>query len=414
MHAHVNQWVSFSGKNVLLLQGPVGRFFNRVANHLYSAGCGSVSKVNFNGGDAWFYTGPSVNFRASPSQWPQFCENFMTTRRIHAIMLFGDCRPVHKVAIAIAQRLGVEVWVFEEGYVRPNHITLERGGVNGFSQLPKDRAFYDQQAHVALKPEQAVGPTFAVAAWQAVVYYTVAALGWPLFGHYQHHRWLSMLDGLLWCRSLYRKWYYGLKESGVQDRLVSQQNKAYFLVVLQASLDQQILVHSPYNSVLEFMEEVVDSFAQYAPQDCLLVLKHHPMDRGYTDYTADMQRLTAKHGLQGRALYIHDQHLPTLLSHARGVVVVNSTVGLSAIDHATPVKVLGDAIYDVPGLTFQGPLQEFWVAAQAWAPDMDLHAKFRNYVIAATQLNGSVYKPLPGASGSGTIWPIMENIQGYR
>lgn len=42
--------------------------------------------------------------------------------------------------------------------------------------------------------------------------------------------------------------------------------------------------------------------------------------------------------------YIHDQHLPALLEHARGAMMINSTVGLSAIHHNTPLKVCGTAI----------------------------------------------------------------------
>lgn len=38
----------FSGKNVLLLQGPVGGFFRKIATKIPKA---KVYKVNFNGGD---------------------------------------------------------------------------------------------------------------------------------------------------------------------------------------------------------------------------------------------------------------------------------------------------------------------------------------------------------------------------
>ncbi|MBZ7929146.1 capsule biosynthesis protein, partial [Campylobacter sp. RM10542] len=40
----------FSGKNVILLQGPVGNFFYRLAKKLkkYNA---KILKINFNGGD---------------------------------------------------------------------------------------------------------------------------------------------------------------------------------------------------------------------------------------------------------------------------------------------------------------------------------------------------------------------------
>jgi capsular polysaccharide export protein len=74
-------------------------------------------------------------------------------------------------------------------------------------------------------------------------------------------------------------------------------------------------------------------------------------------------------------------------------VVINSTVGLSAIHHGVPLKNLGEAIYDMPGLTFQGELSEFW--NQAKNPIQNLYESFYNQVIRNTQINGSFYRRLP-------------------
>jgi capsular polysaccharide export protein len=147
------------------------------------------------------------------------------------------------------------------------------------------------------------------------------------------------------------------------------------------------------------------SFARHAPTGSLLAIKHHPLDRGYSDYTRLVQRLTREHQLEGRCHYIHDQHLPTLLRHARGVVVVNSTVGLSAVGEGVPVKVCGESIYDIQGLTFQGPLDNFWKNAHLAVPNAALYRAFKTYLISHTQHLGSFYKRLPGVSyHSGIMW----------
>ena len=49
-------------------------------------------------------------------------------------------------AIAVARRLRVAVYVFEEGYLRPDYVTLEPGGVNAASALPREPGFYLAQA----------------------------------------------------------------------------------------------------------------------------------------------------------------------------------------------------------------------------------------------------------------------------
>jgi capsular polysaccharide export protein len=154
-----------------------------------------------------------------------------------------------------------------------------------------------------------------------------------------------------------------------------------------------------------FIADVIASFAAHADPDHSLVIKHHPLDRGYHDYTRLIRKKALEHGAQGRVFYLHDQHLPTLLEHARGVIVINSTVGFSAIHHGTPVKVCGEAIYNMQGLTFQGPLDDFWTETQRHLPSPELYHRFRQYVIHHTQYNGSFYKRLeiPG-SLTGVVW----------
>ena len=116
--------------------------------------------------------------------------------------------------------------------------------------------------------------------------------------------------------------------------------KRYVLVPLQVHNDSQILRHSRFGSVANFIDEVLASFAVHSPAEQLLVFKHHPLDRPYNDYRRHIARRAAALGVAHRVHYIHDQHLPTLLMHAAGVVTVNSTTGLQSMYHGTPVITL--------------------------------------------------------------------------
>jgi capsular polysaccharide export protein len=139
------------------------------------------------------------------------------------------------------------------------------------------------------------------------------------------------------------------------------------------------------------------------------------MDRGYHDYSQLISGLARKLGLGGRCLYIHDQNLPSLLDTAQGVIVINSTVGLSALHHDTPLKVCGQAIYDMHGLTFQGSLDDFWDNSQKGKPDKNLLQCFQGYLLQYTQLNGSLYKCLHGEkSATGFSWNAKHNLIDVR
>ncbi len=395
-------------RNVLLLQGPVGPFFRKLATQLEHNGH-NVLKVNLNGGDFFYYQhGDFINYRNTPAMWPFWIESVIVEREIERIYLFGDCRRYHRQAIAIAKRLGVEIFVFEEGYVRPNYTTLERGGVNGNSEACEKTELSKslEAMEVPLPSEDTtsapVNSVFISAATSAMKYYIASAVMRRHFPGYEHHRSLKVFsEGLYWIRSGCRKMFYRWSERGVSNRLTNGE-MPYFLVPLQVHNDTQVTQHSDYGSVEEFIERVIVSFAG-AAENTNLVFKHHPYDRGYKCYKKHIRNLVRKHKVQGRVFYVHDTDLPALLRNASGSVLINSTVGLSSLYHQTPVKAMGDAIYDLAGLTHQGSLEAFWQSPGE--VDRDLFQKFREYLITKTQINGSVYTEVDAECGaSGMIW----------
>jgi capsule polysaccharide modification protein KpsS len=395
----------FGTTRALLLQGPMSPFFHRFARELRASGV-AVTKVNLNAGDALFCAGPgTVSYRGTLADWPGYLDGLLERERIDGIYLFGDGRPYHRRAIELARRRGIRLFVFEEGYLRPDWITLEEGGVNGHSSMSRDPAVYRQLAEHPRAPGRVthVGVTFRYGGWYSTLYSIALTLGRPLFWGYQHHRPLNFVsEAYRWVLGGVRKLVYRQREAGVQERLTSQLSQRYFLVALQVHCDYQ-LSHSPFATVEQFIEHVISSFARHAPSDHLLVIKHHPLDRPYRDYTAVMHELSTRHGLGERLVYIHDQHLPTLLSHARGTVMINSTVGLQAALQGTPVKTLGSAVYDMAGITHQGSLEDFWHAPGK--VDERVVQGFRAYLLAHNQFNGNFYKRLPGVdSATGVRW----------
>jgi capsular polysaccharide export protein len=394
---------AFANKRVLLLQGPVGPFFSRLSRDLEAFGA-QVYKVNFNAGDWLFYPLKAINYRGSIEDWPEFFKPLIERLNIDVIFLFGDCRPIHKAAHSIALERGLEIGVFEEGYVRPDYVTLERYGVNGYSQLARDPEYYVSE-NIDIPQRLPVENAYWTMVWYGFLYYAIGSLGKPCFRHYIHHRPLTLLEALPWIRSVWRKYLYRWNERGVIDILTRQWNKKYYLVPLQVFNDTQICEHTDLESVEHFIETTLHSYAKHAPADTLLVFKHHPMDRGYKDYTALITELAREHGISSRIRYIHDQHLPTLLSKARGVVVVNSTVGLSSLHHCIPTKVCGNALYDLSGLTYQGTLDDFWHATHEATPDFYLYLRFISNLINKSQMNGSFYKRLKVVNAStGLLW----------
>lgn len=392
----------FRGRHVLLLQGPNGPFFRRVGRELELAGA-KVSKINLNAADAFFYPGPrAFPFRGTREEWPVFLAGFLREQAVDDVFLFGDSRPYHAAAREIALRHGVELYAFEEGYLRPDHVTVERGGVNKNSLMPRDPRAYEV-GPLGGEVTRHVEHAFA---W-SVLFTILNALCVTLFSfrypHYRHHRDVNAFrQAFYWGRSGVRRVTCALRERHLARWLEGDGSKRYFLVALQVHNDFQVQ-NSRYRDVEDFIGEVVAAFAASARPEHALLFKHHPADRGYRDYAPLLRRLALEHGLEGRVRYVHDPHLPTVLRHALGTVVINSTVGLSSVHHHTPVFAMEETIYGRMGLVAEGTLEDFFRSPPP--VDTPRYGRARAWLIRNNQANGSVWVPLPGLGPAGLVWP---------
>lgn len=378
----------FSGKNVLLLQGPVGTFFHRLAIKMEKNKT-KVFKLNFNGGDFLFY--PSgKRCKCDEKDLENFYENFFKEKKTDAIVMYNDCRLIHAKAIKVAKELGIGIWIFEEGYLRPYCITFEKDGVNANSSLPRDKNFY-LSCNISTKESiKEIPGGFKFMAFSTFLYWFFSFLLAPFFNNKLHHRTLYPFEFLFWFRSLYRKYLYKFTEKKLNQKIYSLEKK-YFLAILQVYNDTQIKHHYK-KSIEEFIEELILSFANHARAKSYLVFKHHPMDRGYRNYSKLINGLSQKYHVEGRIFYVHDTYLPTLLKNALGCITINSTVGLSAILEGCPTKVCGNAFYNFEGLAYPKKLQFFWREAHAYKPNPSLVINFKNYLLNTNQFNGNFYK----------------------
>ncbi|EAI1046748.1 capsule biosynthesis protein [Campylobacter coli] len=378
----------FSGKTVLLLQGPVGTFFHRLAIKMEKNKT-KVLKLNFNGGDFFFYPN-GKRCKCDEKDLENFYENFFKEKKIDAIVMYNDCRLIHAKAIKVAKGLGIGIWIFEEGYLRPYCITFEKDGVNANSSLPRDKNFYLSCNILTKESIKEIPGGFKFMAFSAFLYWLFSFLLAPFFNNKLHHRTLFPFEFLFWFRSLYRKYLYKLTEKKLNQKIYSLEKK-YFLAILQVYNDTQIK-HHYRKSIEEFIEELILSFANHARAKSYLVFKHHPMDRGYRNYSKLINELSQKYHVEGRIFYVHDTYLPTLLKNALGCITINSTVGLSAILEGCPTKVCGNAFYNFEGLAYPKKLQFFWREAHAYKPNPNLVLNFKNYLLNTNQFNGNFYK----------------------
>ncbi len=378
-------------RNILLLQGLMGPLFRRLGQVLRRDGY-AVHKVNFNGGDRLFWRLPNaIDYRGRLEDWPAALRQLIADRAITDVLLFGDCRPIHMAAIAVCRELHIPVHVFEEGYIRPDWVTLELGGVNGHSTLPRDPLWYRAQA-AALPPapqHEPVSSSFRRRATEALIYNTADVLSRSQYPHWENHRpWHPLVEGMGWVRRLMRRKAAAERAQSVQSALAAREDP-YVLFPLQLDSDAQIRLHSSFAGIADALRMVITSFASHAPPALRLVIKEHPLDNGVRDWRLETMTLAALHGVTDRIDYLEGGDIVPLSERSQGMVTINSTSGTLALAQGIPVIALGQAVYDIEDITFQGRLDDFW--RNPGKPDAETFAAFRRVLIDRCLVPGGFF-----------------------
>ena len=385
----------FKSKRILFLQGPMGSFFKRLRLNLIENN--QVWQIGFNKGDEFFsqkdYYFP---YKGDQNYWLDFFKKFINNYSIQIIFLLGDCRYYHKTIIDYIKknRINILVYVFEEGYIRPNYITVELFGVNDYSSLPRNYSFYEnlnKQEKIIEENEKFFRGTYFKTFLNAAQYYLISSFFKYQYPFYKHHRNFSTRkEFYIILKNMYSWIIFKFKERDFQKNVINKLSKKYFLVPLQTKDDFQIKVHSDFDSIDSFIKYVLCSFAKNASDYHNIIFKHHPYDRGRISYYKYIKDLAKELNITGRVKVISDVKLPLLLRNAIGTITINSTVGMSSIYHKTPVIYLGRSLHNIEGLTAYGiSLKDFW--NNRYKINYDLYENYRNYIIKKTQINDNFY-----------------------
>ncbi len=311
--------------------------------------------------------------------------------QITDLVLHGDRRPYHIVAAEEARARGIAVTATDLGYVRPDWITLEHDGMTTYSRFPRDPAAI--RALAATLPAADLQPRFHTPFWLIatldVAYNLGLVFGRPLYPHYRYHSIchpFAEYAGWLWSRAKRR---FAARATAAEKCRLQTAPGSYFLVPLQLSTDFQIRAHSPYHDGREAVREIIASFAASGSRRKLVFIIH-PLDNGLIGWSRLVARLARQCGLAQQAFALPGGTPLELMRNAAGIVTINSTVGVTALHQGVPVKALGNAVFDVAGLTCQAPLDAFWHDPRP--PERELLGAFLRALIGTTQVKGGYYE----------------------
>ncbi|MBU2957476.1 capsular biosynthesis protein [Paracoccus sp. 1_MG-2023] len=378
----------------LMLQGPHGPFFDRLARLLRAAGS-TVWRCGFNAGDEFFWSDRAhfLRHEGTLREWPAHLDRILAQKGVTDIVLYGDVREIHATARRRAHELGITVHVFEEGYLRPYWISYERGGSNGNSALmdvplAQMRAVLREQVTEVRRPPAHWGDMRQHKFYGAFYHFLILTLN-RRYRAYAGHRSIPVFQEFrLNLRRLVMAPAHAATRA-LQWRGLRLSGWPYSLVLMQLEHDANFQGHSRFTRNAEFIDTVVDAFARSAPRHHHLVFKAHPLEDGRAGNRRAIRAACERHGLTGRVHYIRGGKLAEIMAHARAVVTVNSTGAQQAMWRGVPVKALGRAVYEKPGLVSDQPLDAFLAAPDA--PDPRAYRVFRNFLLQTSQIPGGFY-----------------------
>jgi capsular polysaccharide export protein len=381
------------GQVFLMLQGPICPFFPELADALEARGH-RVLHVNLCFGDWLFWRRRGgLNYRGTPEGWPAFLTALMDREGVTDLLLLGEHRFYHKVAILAAQPRGIAVTVTDFGYLRPDWVTIERDGMSAHSHLPRDPAAIMALARDLPAPdlERHYQDSFSKQATWDVIYHIGSMLGFALYPFYRTHQiYNPVLNYLGTGWRLLRRGARG-RHAEATIAAVRACGQPYWVLPMQMEVDFSIRAYSRYPDMLTPIREVIESFARCAPTDGRLVIKVHPLDPGLRRWSRLIARAAETNGIADRVDFIDGGVLETLLEGSQGIVTVNSTVGLWAMRAGVPVLTLGEAVYNVHGLVFEGQLDHFWSGATP--PNSELLDAFLRCMADTVMVRGVYYLP---------------------
>lgn len=252
---------------------------------------------------------------------------------VDQLIIWNGLKFRQRIAVIAAKQLNIPCYFIERGAL-PGTTTLDSKGINYINSVPRDPLFYLNRN--IQKPLSSVVNTVA-------------------------------------------------KEN--------QLPKDYIFVPFQVNIDSQITMFSPWiENMFSLVDKILEVESILGEDMPNIVLKTHPAcEQSYEDLFNYIKSKSAK------VMVINDLDTKTLIEQSKAVMTINSSVGMEALLMRKKVIVLGQAFYNIQGITRSAisisSMSEEIRKIDSWFPNEQLTASFLDYLEHEYVVEGTWHEP---------------------
>lgn len=272
-----------------------------------------------------------------------------------------------------AKKHNIPIYIFEHGYFRPFTLTVDSQGINYENSLPRSSDFYLNLAYdeerfrkYLLSPETAVKNEQVHKKYREICDAHRLMHASPTKIKIGSRVISKLKDGSITysIRRQINKYIiqplgniqvdYKLQSCNrISERLISS-GEQYIFVPFQLQTDTQTVLFSPYiktmKTLVVLMSEAVEKYNEMNEAKLKVVFKPHPM---YKIKEPDMNMLEILKICEKYKYSYFNTTISTLnlIDRSQFIVTINSTVGIEALTRGKRVMTLGQAFYNIEGIT---------------------------------------------------------------
>lgn len=268
------------------------------------------------------------------AKWLYRCyHRALASPKIKKVIFWNGLKFRQRIASIAAKDLGIQCIYMENGLL-PGYTTLDQHGINYFNSVPRDSVFFREYS-----------------------------------------------DGQFHYQKNFSANSYQAEEKDLPEH--------YIFIPFQVNTDSQVTRFSPWiSNMFDLAQKIHEVSNRLGSNSPTFIFKTHPAcTQDYTDLIESMK--TSKN-----LIFLQDNKLstPELIQNADAIITINSTVGIESLLQSKPVITLGQAFYNIEGITLASESQEQLVnsiiKARHWQPDPHILANFFEYLTKEYQIPG--------------------------